>query len=59
MGRTEQQELELSSGITFVFSQLPLDLGIDALLLLLLLGQAAGHFALSRPPGAAFRPSSG
>ena len=40
---TEQEELELPSGVSFVLLELALDLGVDPLLLLLLLGQTTRH----------------
>lgn len=55
---TQQQQLELPARIPLVPTQLPLDLGADALRLLLLRGQtaAAGHGA-PHPTGGAVRQS--
>ena len=46
---TEQQQLELPPGIPLVFPQLALDLGVDPLLLLLLLREAARHHCGCHP----------
>ena len=46
---TEQQQLELPPGISLVFPQLALDLGVDPLLLLLLLREAARHHCGCHP----------
>ena len=46
---TEQQQLELPPGIPLVLPQLPLDLGVDPLLLLLLLREAARHYCGCHP----------
>ena len=46
---TEQQQLELPPGIPLVLPQLALDLGVDPLLLLLLLREAARHHCGCHP----------
>ena len=46
---TEQQQLELPPGIPLVLPQLPLDLSVDPLLLLLLLREATRHHCGCHP----------